>query len=113
MAHDGFGVGELRQELGRDERADLDLTHAGGVLSLEPCNLLFGRHDLGEALESVAEPDFADIGTLAHSFLQARTLLLIKARPGAAPRQRSQTTCSGVSAQTSSVSASSIWIVVC
>jgi hypothetical protein len=34
---------------------------------------LLGRHDFGEALQSVAEPDFADMGTLAHSFLHGRT----------------------------------------
>jgi len=113
MAHDRLGIGELWQELGRDKGADLDLAHTRGMLGVEPGYLLLGRHNLGEALQPVAEPDFADIGTLAHSTLQERTLLLNEARPGAAPGQRSQTTCSGVSAQTSSVSASSIWIVAC
>ncbi len=69
VAHDGLGVGELREELGRDERADLDLTHAGGVLGIEPGDLLFSRQDLGDALQAIAEPDFADMGMLAHSFL--------------------------------------------
>ena len=112
MAHHRLGIGELRQELGRDKRADLDLAHPGGVFGIEPGDLLLGRHDLGDALQSVAEPDFADMGTFAHSFLHARACS-IKASPGGAPGQRSHTTCSGVSAQASSVSASSIWIVAC
>ena len=69
MAHDGLGIGELRQQLGRDERADLDLPHTGGVLGLEPGDLLLGRQDLGDALQAVAEPDFAHMGLLGHSFL--------------------------------------------
>ena len=73
MAHDRLCVGELRQQLGRDKRADLDIAHPGGVLGIEPGELLLGRHDLGDALQSVAEPHFADMGTFAHSFLRGRT----------------------------------------
>src|SRR5208282_5224623 len=75
--------------LGRDKRADFDLTHAGGVLGVEPGELLFGRQDLGDALQAVAEPDFADMGTLAHSLLPAG-ILRPKARPATPHEQRSQ-----------------------
>ncbi len=72
MTHDRLGVGELRQELRRDKRADLDLAHPGAVLGIEPGDLLLGRHDFGDALQSVAEPHFADMGAFAHSFLQEK-----------------------------------------
>ena len=86
MAHHRFGIGELRQELRRDERADLDLAHAGGEFGVQPGDLLLGRHDFGEALEAVAQPDLADIGTLAHSSLRAIRCWR-KAKPGAPPGQ--------------------------
>ena len=69
MAHDRLGVGELRQQLWRDKRADLDLAHPGGMLGVEPGDLLLGRHDFGEALQPVAHADFADKGGFAHSLL--------------------------------------------
>ena len=71
MTHDGLGVGELRQEFGRDKRTDFDLAHAGGVFGVEPGDFLFRRQDLGNALQAVAEPDFANMGTLCH-FLPSR-----------------------------------------
>jgi hypothetical protein len=69
VAHHGFGIGELREQLGRDERAHFDLAQAGGVRRLEPGDLLCGRQDLGDALQTVAEPDFADMGMLGHLLL--------------------------------------------
>ncbi len=110
MAHHRLGIGELRQQFGRDERADLDLAHPGGVLGVDPGDLLLGRHDLGDALQPVAQAHFADKGTFAHSLLPIMTAGP-EASPGAPSGQPSQTTCSGVSAQISSVSASSIWSV--
>src|SRR5215469_328200 len=84
MLYDRFGVGELRQQLRRNKGTDLDLADTGGMLSLEPSDLLFGRHDVGDALEPVAEPDFADKGMLAHPLLQARGACAEgKARPDA------------------------------
>ncbi len=68
MTHDRLGIGELRQELRRDKRADLDLAHPGGVLGIEPGDLLLGRQDLGDALQSVAEPHFADMGNVRSFF---------------------------------------------
>src|SRR5207248_1747060 len=61
-----LGVGELRQELRRDERRDLDLAHPGGVFGVEPGELGLGRQDMGDALQAVAHPDFADLYAVAH-----------------------------------------------
>src|SRR5207237_5383319 len=101
-----LGIGELRQKLRRYERADLDLAHPRGVLGVEPGDLLFGRQDLGDALQAVAEPNLADMGMLAHSLLPSG-IVRTKASPGVPSGQWPQTTCSGVRTQASSVSASS------
>src|ERR1700751_986829 len=73
MTHDGLGVGELWQERRRDKRADLDLAHPRSMLGIEPGDFLLGRHDFGDALQSVAEPHLTDMGAFAHSFLHGRT----------------------------------------
>ena len=54
------GVGELRQELRRNERADLDLALAGGVRGANPGLLALGRQHGADALQPVAQADFAD-----------------------------------------------------
>ncbi len=87
VTHDRFGVGELRQQFWRDKRGDLDLAHPGGVLGVEPGQLLLGRHDLGEALQAVAHADLADKGTFAHFLLPM--MLSQKANPPASSGQRS------------------------
>ena len=66
MLYDGLGVGELRQQFRRHERRNLDLAHAGGVFGFEPGDLGLGRHDVGDALQPVTHPDFADLNTLGH-----------------------------------------------
>ncbi len=67
VLHDRLGVGELRQQLRRHKRGDLDLAHPGGVFGVEPGQLRLGRHDLGDALQAVAHPDFADCNPVFHS----------------------------------------------
>jgi len=46
--------------------------HPGAVFGIEPGELLLRLHDFGDALQSVAEPHFADMGTFANSFLHGR-----------------------------------------
>jgi hypothetical protein len=56
-----FGrIGELRHQLRRDERADLDLALPGAVGAPQPFTLAFGRDDGGDALQPVAQAHFAD-----------------------------------------------------
>ena len=69
VAHHRFDVGELRQQFGRDEGAYLDFAHPGGIFGVEPGDLVLGRQDLGEALQPVAQADFADKGRFAHLHL--------------------------------------------
>ena len=63
---DLLGVGELRQQLRRHERADLDLPHAGRVLGLDPGELLVGRHHGLDVLQPVAQADLVDFDALGH-----------------------------------------------
>ena len=53
------GVGQLRQQPRRHERADLDLAQARGVGAAQPFELLLGGQGAGDALQAVAQPDFA------------------------------------------------------
>ena len=73
VPHDFFGVGQLRQQLRRHERADLDIAHPGRVFGIEPRQFRLGRHDLGDALQAVAHPDLADRHAVVHS-LGAHTM---------------------------------------
>ena len=60
VGHQLGGVGELRQQARRHERADLDLALAGGVGVADPLDLALGRQDRRDALQAVAQADFAD-----------------------------------------------------
>ena len=53
-------VGELRQQARRHERADLDLALAGVVGVADPLELLRRGQHAGDALQAVAQADFAD-----------------------------------------------------
>src|SRR5262249_4191100 len=61
-----LGVGELRQQLRRHERAHLDVAHTRGVLGLDPRNLQVGRHNRLDALNAVTKADFADLEVFGH-----------------------------------------------
>jgi hypothetical protein len=53
------GVGKLRHQPGRHERADLELAHAGGVRAAQPLQLEFGRQRARQDLQPVAQADLA------------------------------------------------------
>ena len=75
-SHQLGGVGELRQEMRRDERADLDLALAGFPGAADPLDLALGRQHRLDALQAVAEADFADHdsrGELLHVLSPNRT----------------------------------------
>ena len=56
-----FGsVRQLRQQLRRDEAADLDLGDTGRGLGVDPGFLRFERHDGRDALQAIAWTDLAD-----------------------------------------------------
>ena len=54
------GVGQLRQEARRHERADLDLAQPGGMGAAQPFELQLRGQDAGDALQSIAQPDLAN-----------------------------------------------------
>ena len=54
------GVRQLRQQLGWDERSDLDLVLPGRVGVADPLDLLRGRKYALNRLQSIAKADFAD-----------------------------------------------------
>jgi len=64
-----LGVGELRQQLRRHERAHLDIAHAGRDFGLDPGELQICRHDRLDVLDAVAQPDFADLDEFGHELL--------------------------------------------
>ena len=61
VAHQLGRVGQLRQQLGRHEGADLDLAQAGGVQRVDPGQLVRGGHGARHALQAVARADLADV----------------------------------------------------
>ena len=60
VAHDLGGIGHLRQQLGRHERADLDLAQARGHQRVDPDELVGGGHHGLDRLQAVAGADLAD-----------------------------------------------------
>src|SRR5947208_14208003 len=74
MPHDVLGIGEHGQELRGHEGGDLDLPHAGRELGRAPRILLLRRENRGEALQSVAHPDFAQRYCLGHVVSPQRPL---------------------------------------
>ena len=54
------GVGQLRQQPRRHERADFDLALSRGVGIAHPFELARSRQDGGDALQAVAQADFAN-----------------------------------------------------
>jgi hypothetical protein len=75
VTHHRLGVGQLRQELWRDERRHLDFAHPGGVFRVEPGELGLGRHDSGDALQPVAHAHFANRNLVAHRRLPIRNAM--------------------------------------
>ena len=61
------GVGELRQQPCGNERAHLDLALAGGVGGANPGLLALGRQHRANALQAVAQADFADDGAIGEA----------------------------------------------
>jgi hypothetical protein len=57
-----FGVGQLRQQAGRHEGADLDLALAGRMGLAQPVELVRGRQHHGDALQAIAQPHLAHHG---------------------------------------------------
>jgi hypothetical protein len=55
------GVGQLRQQPGRDKGADLQLAQARLVGLLQPQALDLGGHGAGNRLQAVAQGDVADL----------------------------------------------------
>ena len=60
-----IGVGQLRQQARRNERADLDLALAGRVCVADPFDFLRGRQHARNALQPVAQADFTNDGGLS------------------------------------------------
>ncbi|MPN49141.1 hypothetical protein SDC9_196754 [bioreactor metagenome] len=60
VSHHGGGVGHLRQQLGRDEGAHLDLLQPGSGQRVDPSQLVCRGHGAVHGLQSVARADFAD-----------------------------------------------------
>ncbi|MNS56894.1 hypothetical protein D3C72_897670 [compost metagenome] len=56
------GIGQLRQQVRRHERADFQLTQAGRVRAANPRFLAGRGQDGADALQAVAQTDFADHG---------------------------------------------------
>ena len=59
MREDFRGVGKLRQQAGRHERADLDLAQPGRMGVADPVELAGGRQDRRDALQAIAQTDLA------------------------------------------------------
>ena len=60
IEHDVGGVGKLRQKLGRHERSHFDFTKPYRIRVANPFELSLGGKDGLDALQAVAQSDFAD-----------------------------------------------------
>jgi hypothetical protein len=53
------GIGQLRHQLGRHERADLDLAQPGTIGAVQPLQLVGGGQRARQDLQAVAQTDLA------------------------------------------------------
>ena len=79
MRHDRFDIGELRNDLGRYERAGVDLAHAGGDDCVDQRAFDFGWDEHVQVLQAVARADLAnvDVWRVTHRTDASRSIVIL------------------------------------
>ncbi|CAI8725475.1 hypothetical protein EMIT0P201_10536 [Pseudomonas chlororaphis] len=100
MSHDKRTVGHLRQQLGGDERAHLDLAQACLRQGRYPLQLELGGHDGLDALQAVTRPHFTyqdvDVSSVFHSRFSSSAGEPVEHSRNAAAREKHLLLCCSI-----------------